>query len=73
MKVPMRLKSKKNTYKSSVMSSNTGDFCDCAACDFLKGNYSPENMLHVIRLLDSKLYEAEKLSTNLTRALMAKQ
>lgn len=70
----MRIKTKnKNTYKSSIMRSETGDFCGCEVCHFLKGNYSAENMLQVIRVLDQKLADAEKLSTNLTRTLLSKE
>ena len=56
-------------YASSVLRCNVEDD-GCAVCEFLNGSDDVDGMLEVIRILDSKLAEAEKHERTLTTALV---
>jgi len=45
--------------------------CDCLTCRFISGYREQETLMHVIRLLDSKLADSEKAERDLIRAMVA--
>ena len=59
-------------YKSSVLRCCQCDDDDCAVCQFLNGSGHITHMLKVIKVLDEKLAEAEKMSRKLAEMVHAK-